>query len=99
MFAPLAYLAVAAFYHRRQNKERRFPKPPGRSGDRPSLNFGAQRAPLQFKLALFPAIILLPPAIWYWHAPQIAGRFYSPHFFWGGRVRLASLGWELHIAR
>jgi 4-amino-4-deoxy-L-arabinose transferase-like glycosyltransferase len=41
--APLVYLAVAAFSDRRRNKERRFPKPPGRSGDRPSLNFGGDR--------------------------------------------------------
>jgi hypothetical protein len=31
--------AVAALYERR-HKERRLPKPPGRSGRRPSLNFG-----------------------------------------------------------
>src|SRR5881397_2378882 len=31
--APLLYLAVAAGHERRRNKERRFPKPPGRSGD------------------------------------------------------------------
>src|SRR4029077_5266238 len=33
IFAPLAYLAVAALSGRRRNKERRFPKPPGRPGD------------------------------------------------------------------
>src|SRR5205809_3899173 len=43
IFAPLAYLAVAAVCDRRRNKERRFSKPPGRSKDRPSLNFGAHR--------------------------------------------------------
>ncbi len=99
IFAPLAYLAVAAFYHRRQNKERRFPKPPGRSGDRPSLNFGAQRAPLQLQFALFAAIALSPSAIWYWHAHQIAERFYPHHFFGAGGVWIESLGWYWGIAR
>src|SRR5580765_5579868 len=66
--APLVYLAVAALCDRRRNKERRFPKPPGRSGDRPSLNFGAHKAPRQ--LIAFAAIALLPSAIWYWHAHQ-----------------------------
>src|SRR5437016_11341977 len=33
--APLAYVLVAAVCDRRRNKERRFPKPPGRSGDCP----------------------------------------------------------------
>src|SRR5438309_2774580 len=64
---PLLYLVVAAVYDRWQNKERRFPKPPGRSGDRPSLDYGGRRPPLQW-LALFAAITLLPSAAWYWHA-------------------------------
>src|SRR5436309_12443852 len=46
IFAPLAYVLVAAVCDRRRNKERRFSKPPGRAGDRPSLTFGAHRAPL-----------------------------------------------------
>ena len=37
--APLVYLAVAAFSDRRRNKERRFPKPPGRSERSPFLKF------------------------------------------------------------
>src|SRR5213079_2150174 len=84
--APILYLLVAAVYDRRGNKERRFPKPPGRSRDRPSLNFGAHRAPLQLHLALFAAITLLPSALWYWHARQIAERFYPYHFFGAGGV-------------
>jgi 4-amino-4-deoxy-L-arabinose transferase-like glycosyltransferase len=69
--APLMYLAVAAVCDRRQNKEGRFLQRPVRSGDRPSLDCGAHRAPLQW-LALFAAIALIPSAIWYWHAHQIA---------------------------
>src|SRR5436190_17767138 len=38
-----------------------------------------QRPRLQ--LILFAAIALLPSAIWYWHARQIAEKFYPYHFF------------------
>src|SRR5437763_3535478 len=96
--APVLYLAVAAGHERRRNKERRFPKPPGRSGDRPSLNFRAHRAPLQW-LALFLAIAIVPSAAWYWHAYQIAERFYPHHFFGAGGIRIESFSWYWHIAR
>jgi len=96
--APLAYVLVAAVCDRRRNKERRFPKPPGRSGDRPSLNFRAHRAPLQW-LALFLAIAIVPSAAWYWHAYQIAERFYPHHFFGAGGVRIESFSWYWNIAR
>jgi hypothetical protein len=95
--APLAYLVVAAVYDRRRNKERRFPKPPGRSGDRPSLNCAAGKAPLQ--LLTFAAIALLPSLAWYWHAYQIAERFYPHHLFGAGGVRIESLRWYWDIAR
>ena len=95
--APLAYLAVAALYDRRGNKERRFPKPPGRSGDRPSLNFSAHRAPLQ--LIAFAAITILPSTVWYWHAYQIAERFYPHHFFGEGGVRIENFAWYWDIAQ
>ncbi|PYJ18339.1 MAG: hypothetical protein DME94_02070 [Verrucomicrobia bacterium] len=98
IFAPVLYLAVAAVHERRRNKERRFPKPPGRSGDRPSLNFRAHRAPLQW-LALFLAIAIVPSAAWYWHAYQIAERFYPHHFFGAGGVRIESFSWYWNIAR
>jgi hypothetical protein len=97
IFAPLAYVLVAAVCDRRRNKERRFSKPPGRSGDRPSLNFSAHRAPLQ--LALFIAIAILPSIAWYWHAYQIAERFYPHHFFGAGGVRIEGLQWYSNIAR
>src|SRR6476620_26005 len=95
--APLVYVLVAAVSDRGRNKERRFPKPPGRSGDRPSLNFGAHRAPLQ--LIAFAAIALLPSAIWYWHAHQIAQKFYPHHFFGAGGIQIESFSWYWHIAR
>ena len=97
IFAPLVYVLVAAVCDRRRNKERRFPKPPGRSGDRLSLNFGAHRAPLQ--LIAFAAIAILPSAIWYWHAHQIAERFYPHHFFGAGGIQIESFSWYWYIAQ
>jgi len=96
--APLLYLVVAAVCDRRRNKERWFPKPPGRSGDRPSTNFGAHRAPLQM-LALFVAITLVPAAAWYWHAHQVAERFYPHHLFGAGGIRIENLSWYWNITR
>src|ERR1700730_3485491 len=107
IFAPLLYLAVAALSGRWRNKERRFPKPPGRpaafvtlrraGGDRPSLNCSAGKTWLQ--LLTFVAIALLPSALWYWHAYQIAERFYPHHLFGAGGLRIESLGWYWDIAR
>src|SRR4029077_17271426 len=97
IFAPLAYLAVAAVCDRRGHKERRFPKPPGRSGDRPSLNYGTRKALPQ--LLAFVAIALLPSVVWYWHAYQIAERFYPHHLFGAGGVRIERLSWYWDIAR
>ena len=61
-------------------------------------HFGAHRAPLQ-SLILFAAITLLPSALWYWHAHQIAGRFYPHHFFGAGGVQLEGFSWYWDIAR
>jgi hypothetical protein len=97
IFAPLLYLAVAALSGRWRNKERRFPKPPGRPGDRPSLNCSTGKTWLQ--LLTFVAIALLPSVAWYWHAYQIAERFYPHHLFGAGGVRIESLGWYWDIAR
>ena len=98
IFAPLVYLAVAAVYDRRRNKEHWFPKLGGRSGERPSLDNGAHRAPLQM-MALFLAIALLPSAAWYWHAHQMAEKFYPHHFFGAGGIRIENSSWYWHIAR
>jgi Dolichyl-phosphate-mannose-protein mannosyltransferase len=95
--APLLYVLVAGVCDRRRNKDRQFSKPPGRSGDRPSLNSAAHRPPLQ--LIAFAAIALLPSAIWYWHAYQIAQRFYPHHFFGAGGIQIESFSWYWHVAR
>jgi hypothetical protein len=96
--APLLYLGVAAVCDRGRRKERRFPEPPGRSGDRPSLNGDSHRLPLQM-LALFGAIVLLPSVIWYWHAYQVAQKLYPFHFFGEGGIAIKNFGWYWKIAR
>ena len=50
-------------------------------------------------LAIFSAIALVPSAIWYWHAHQIADEFYPHHFFGAGGVRIENLSWYSHIAQ
>jgi 4-amino-4-deoxy-L-arabinose transferase-like glycosyltransferase len=52
----------------------------------------------RLQLALFSTIALVPCAIWYWHAYQIAQRFYPHHFFGAGGIRIESLSWYFHIA-
>src|SRR5437773_6570066 len=97
--APLLYLAVGPTRRddRQRNKERRFPKPPGRSGDRRSLNLGAHRTPLQ--LVAFAAITVLPSLVWYWHAHQIAEKFYPHHLFGAGGIRIENFSWYWDILR
>ena len=51
------------------------------------------------KLLLFAAIALLPSAIWYWHAYQIAQKFYPHHFFGAGGIRIESFSSYWRIAR
>jgi len=63
---------------------------PGVSQKRPTV-FGA--------LALFAGIALLPSAIWYWHAHQIAQKFYPYHFFGAGGIRVENFAWYWHIAQ
>jgi Dolichyl-phosphate-mannose-protein mannosyltransferase len=57
----------------------------------------SQRQRLQ--LAAFAAIAVLPSVAWYWHAHQIAERFYPHHFFGAGGVRLESFSWYWEIAQ
>ena len=87
--APLLYLVVAAVYDRRTS-----------SGDA----LGGHRPPLQelFKsreLWLFGIVVILPSAIWYWHAHRIAETFYPYHFFGGGGFRIMSPAWYWKIAQ
>ena len=58
---------------------------------------GDRRSKLQ--LALLPLIALIPSAVWYWHAHQIAEKFYPYHFFGAGGVRMEHFSWYWHIAR
>src|SRR6266571_8861841 len=48
-------------------------------------------------LWLFAAIIILPSIAWYWHAYQIAARFYPHHFFGEGGIRIENLSWYSRI--
>jgi 4-amino-4-deoxy-L-arabinose transferase-like glycosyltransferase len=83
--APVLYLAVAGIGD------------PGRSGRDYAQGDRGQRPRLQF--TLFAAITLLPSAIWYWHAYQIAERFYPYHCFGAGGIRIETFSWYWHIAR
>src|SRR5439155_12166132 len=68
------------------------------SGERSdAVNSRGRRPRLQ--LVLFAAIALLPSAIWYWHAYQVAQKFYPHHFFGAGGIRIENFSWYWHIAR
>jgi len=82
--APLLYLAVAGIGD------------PGRREIKLVRNRD-RRSRLQ--LLLFIAITIVPSAIWYWHAYQIAQRFYPHHFFGAGGIRIESFSWYWHVAR
>jgi 4-amino-4-deoxy-L-arabinose transferase-like glycosyltransferase len=56
-----------------------------------------QRPRLQ--LAAFAAIAILPSVAWYWHAHQIAERYYPHHCFGAGGVRLESFSWYWDVAQ
>lgn len=45
------------------------------------------------------AFALVPPAIWYWHAHEMAARYYPFHFFGGGGVRIMNPAWYWKIVR
>jgi 4-amino-4-deoxy-L-arabinose transferase-like glycosyltransferase len=51
------------------------------------------------ELWIFAVIALVPSVIWYWHAHDIAQRFYPHHFFGAGGIRLMDAGWYWKIAR
>jgi len=83
--APLLYLAVAEGADLGPDQSRHV------RGSR------SQRQPLQ--LLIFATIAILPSVGWYWHADQIAERFYPHHFFGAGGVRLESFSWYWAIAQ
>ena len=76
----------------------------------PSILIGAPLAYLAFQrfkfsvfrnlhLWTFAMIALLPAALWYAHAYQIALQFYPHHFFGAGGVKIMSAAWYLKIAK
>jgi 4-amino-4-deoxy-L-arabinose transferase-like glycosyltransferase len=82
--APLAYMAVAGIGDPDSAKTRLVA-----SRDRRS----------RLQLLFFCAIVLLPSAIWYYHAYQIAQNFYPHHFFGAGGIRIESFSWYWPIAQ
>ena len=68
---------------------------PGRAQSRDHRESRSHRQRLQ--LLAFAAIAILPSVAWYWHAHQIAERYYPHHFFGAGGVRLESFSryWEI----
>jgi len=87
--APLLYLAVTAVYDRRNSSKA------GVGGHRPPLQGLAARWELWF----FAAVVLVPSAVWYWHAHRIAERFYPHHFFGAGGFRIMSVAWYWQLLR
>src|SRR5437868_5454650 len=63
----------------------------------PPLRLGA--ASRNTLLWIFAGIALLPSALWYGHAYQIASQFYPHHFFGAGGLQIMSLAWYLKIAK
>jgi 4-amino-4-deoxy-L-arabinose transferase-like glycosyltransferase len=53
----------------------------------------------RFDLWIFAVIALLPSALWYGHAYQIALQFYPHHFFGAGGVQIMSAAWYLKIVK
>jgi 4-amino-4-deoxy-L-arabinose transferase-like glycosyltransferase len=51
------------------------------------------------ELWIFAAIALLPSAIWYGHAHDIAAQFYPHHFFGAGGIRVMNASWYWKIAQ
>jgi len=81
---PLLYLAVAGIGD------------PGRREIK-LVRIRDRRSRLQ--LLLFAALAVLPSVAWYWHAYQIAQRFYPHHFFGAGGIRIESFSWYWGVAR
>ena len=93
--APLLYLAV-----NRDSRRDMLPHVPDVQKHVPP----ASRQPLHclitnWQLWLFALVVLLPSAIWYWHAYRIAETFYPYHFFGGGGFRIMTPAWYWKIAQ
>src|SRR6266516_9538 len=50
-------------------------------------------------LWLFATITILPSIAWYWHAHQIAEKFYPHHFFGAGGIQIEKFSWYWKIIR
>jgi 4-amino-4-deoxy-L-arabinose transferase-like glycosyltransferase len=83
--APLLYLAVA--------------EGADLGSSRACYAQGSRSQRQRLQLAAFVAIAVLPSVVWYWHARQIAEKFYPYHFFGAGGVRLESFSWYWDIAQ
>ena len=57
------------------------------------------KGPAIVGVIIFSAIALVPSAIWYWHAHQVADKFYPHHFFGAGGIQVESFSWYWHIAQ
>ena len=68
------------------------------SGERSDAKGSRGQHP-RLQVILFAAIALLLSAIWYWHAHQIAQKFYPHHFFGAGGIRIESFSWYWHIGQ
>jgi 4-amino-4-deoxy-L-arabinose transferase-like glycosyltransferase len=67
-------------------------------GSRGSLHAQAGCGPRpRRQLVLLAAITLIPSAMWYWHAYQIAQEFYPHHFFGAGGIRIENFSWYWRI--
>src|SRR5436305_3247730 len=82
--APILYLLVAGI---------------GDPGQRQADLVRSRDRRSRLQLLLFIGIAVLPSVVWYWHARQIAERFYPYHFFGAGGVRLESFSWYWYIAQ
>ena len=61
--------------------------------------FTQKRPAIYSGIALFLAITLLPSAAWYWHAYQVAERFYPHHLFGAGGIRIENFSWYWRIVQ
>src|SRR5215469_1086636 len=84
ILAPLAYLAVAGIGDHGSLRTRIVTSRGHRSG---------------LQLLLFAGITLLPSAIWYWHAYQVAQESYPHHFFGAGGIRIEKFSWYWNLAQ
>lgn len=59
----------------------------------------SRKRPANSGIIFFAIIALIPSAMWYWHAYQIAQEFYPHHFFGAGGIRIENFSWYWRITR